>query len=93
MMPHDINPRVVCWAKSRGEDVRTLLSERFVVDAGDRLLWTIVYSEWIMARWQEWAGELGFTRHEGGNRPHENAQANGHTADEFDAWLKKKVGL
>ncbi len=89
----DWNPRFVLWARSRGK-----LPEAFGRDAdgdikriehdGATLPWTLVFSFWIRARWNEWATQLGFTR---GERRHEDALHSGHTAAEFDAWLERRV--
>lgn len=89
----DWNPRFVRWARSRGK-----LPDAFGRDAdgdieriehdGAMLPWTLVFSFWIRARWNEWATELGFTR---GEYRHEAALHSGHTAAEFDAWLERHV--
>jgi len=66
---------------------------RVTVD-GYTNLWTILYSEWIMRKWTEWAGSLGFTeliRTANRCTPHVRAQLAGHTAEEFDKWLKQNA--
>lgn len=96
----NLNPRFVCWAFSRNahpyDFTRVERGEPdddviLVEDRGSRLPWTIVYSQWIMARWREWGTELGFKR-DGHHEAYEVAQLNGHPAEEFDAWLRRKTG-
>lgn len=96
----ELNPRWVCWAFARGENPYALITARDaedavrVIDYEDkerrRLPSAIVFSFWIMARWTEWAAEKGFTKSEHGRMPHEVAQLAGH--NDFDAWLRRKVG-
>jgi hypothetical protein len=84
-----VNPRVLLWLKANGltpdsiarrsgEDVRQV-----VID-GHRNLWTVHYIAWIDRRWREWAASLGFNTQR-------DAVLSGHTHDEFDAWLERKV--
>jgi hypothetical protein len=61
-------------ARKSGEDVPR------VTVAGYKNLWTLLYSEWILARWTEWARLLGY-------KDHRAAGAEGHTDAEFDTWL------
>ena len=69
-----LEPRFVRWARSRGK-----LPDAFGRDAdgdieriehdGAMLPWTLVFSFWIRARWNEWATELRFTRASTVTRP------------------------
>lgn len=89
-MPEIINPRVLIWlrsinltikdiARKSGEDVVKITVN------GNTNFWTIHYSEWIMEKWNQWGILLGYA----GSDAHRIAQANGHTAEEFDAWLNR----
>jgi hypothetical protein len=94
--PGNLNPRVWWWLKAVGLEWPAIQRQddedtRMVTVDGERSLWTILYSEWIRARWAEWAGTLGFTRREHGYAPHELALAGGHDAREFDTWLEATV--
>jgi hypothetical protein len=89
-----MNPRVLLWLKAVGLTAAAIARPsgadvpRVTVD-GYTNLWTILYSEWIMGKWEAWALSLGFTQKtEKSVRPHVKAQLAGHTSDEFDKWLK-----
>jgi hypothetical protein len=89
-----MNPRVLLWLQATGltlADIEPRDGESARITRGShRLPWSIFFSEWIMARWDEWARGLHFTP-EHGSYAHEVAQLYGHTAEEFDAWLKHEV--
>lgn len=100
-----LNPRWACWMLSRGEDPGTyrpvgvgedvpmVLDER-----GEMNIRTVVFSQWLNARWAEWGAQYG-------------AVLLGHTSIRsqvilygpreiarnidvhFDAWLREKVGM
>lgn len=93
----NLNPRVLVWLRvsgltpadiyrKSGESV-PLVPDSERGERGKRQMWTIVYSQWLMQRWTEWATELGFKRADG-NPAHQVALLSGHTDAEFDAWLK-----
>lgn len=93
-MNPSLNPRVLIWLAAVGlrpSAIVRLCGEDvpLVKINGERNLWTIFYSEWITARWHEWAAKLGFTR---GAEPWRVAQREGHSADEFDRWLREVYG-
>lgn len=75
-----LNPRVVCWARSRGIDPHSLVASPPTYIDGMR--WTVHFMIWIQERWRAWATELGYG-------DHRVALANGHSHEEFDAWLEK----
>lgn len=86
-----MNPRVLAWLRAVGltpEDTYRKSGDDvpMVTIDGHRNIWTIHYSEWIMARWTEWAHGLGFKRTHGQDA-HIMALFGGHTDAEFDAWL------
>lgn len=97
----ELNPRWVCWMVSRGEDPATFVPTApgedcpRIVDPADGKMYPrpMVFSLWVQARWREWAAELGFTMMREGRYPQEDALFSGHTAEEFDAWLRAKVGV
>lgn len=79
-----MNPRFVLWARSAGHDPRALLRPgRDEVTRIDGTPWTVFFMAWITERWNEWATELGY-------RDHRVALTDGHTHDDFDAWLEAK---
>lgn len=95
---YHLNPRWVCWMLSRGDDPRTFVCTRLdgevprVADEAGRVLpRTLVFSQWVQARWREWASELGFADRNG-RLAHEVALGSGRTHADFDAWLSAKVG-
>lgn len=94
--PPEYNPRWLLWLRTIGETPATF-KVRTTPDGEitkiDGLPWTIVYSEWVRARWREWAAELGFTTGDASHRlPWERALASGHTQEDFDRWLGQEVG-
>ncbi len=95
--PDDMNPRFVCWVKSRGAQPSDFgRDEHGDVTLLDGAPWTMHFMLWIQAQWREWAAELGFTQPgKGGRTAHEEAQLSMGIAEahrHFDAWLRTKVG-
>lgn len=93
--PPKYNPRWVLWLRTQGETPETF-KVRTTPDAEitqiDGLPWTIVYSEWIRARWREWAATIGFKHGCVSTQlPWERALAAGHTQEDFDHWLEERV--
>lgn len=100
--PEALNPRFAMWCRSRGIDPASLVRDPNDPDAEivrveypddphkRRLPWTFVFMRWIDKMWREWAAELGF---KGAHMrsAHEVALLNGHTAEEFDAWLDART--
>lgn len=93
------NPRFVLWARAigkvpedfkRGEDDELARVEH--PTTGQSLPWTFVFSEWIRARWKEWAAELGYKDGEWGTAER-SAIADGRDrgATAFDPWLERYV--
>lgn len=90
-----MNPRVLLWLEHHGltpDDIARPSGEdvRMVTIHGERNLWTVHYSQWIMGCWHEWATSLGFKR-TAFAAAHNNARLAGHSDAEFDAWLERKV--
>ena len=94
--PKDTNPRLWLWLLSAGLTLDAINRDhngdmpKMRASDGTDHIWSIVYTEWILARWDEWALELGF-KVAYGRSAHDNALAAGHTHAEFDAWLLAKV--
>jgi hypothetical protein len=84
-----INPRVVLWLKYSDLTVESIEREKDadiprVLREGVHLPWTIVFSQWIQKKWQEWGNSLGY-------KDYGDALIDGHTDNEFDEWLVKEV--
>lgn len=78
------NPRFVIWAESRGLSPAELMRpDRDEVVNIDNTPWTVLFMSWISDRWYEWARELGY-------RDAVTALADGHTHEDFDAWLEAR---
>jgi len=82
----DINPRVVAWARVRGINPEVLVRSNPDSDLYrvDRVPWTIVYSEWIRAKWDEWrklCTHVPDAKHPLCDHCHNHAK--------FDAWLQE----
>lgn len=96
---YKLNPRWVCWLASRGEDPAnqpegTYDEPVYVVDPEDGQTYprALVFMLWVQRAWREWGAELGFKRSHWGEA-NRTALASGHTHEEFDAWLRAKVGV
>lgn len=88
------NPRFVEWCRSIGVRPQKMTRRRpdDEIRRVNKLPWTIVFSQWLMSCWDEWAKALGYKRsRDGFYSPHEVALASGHTHDAFDRWLVMKV--
>lgn len=97
--PPKYNARWLIWLRTIGETPETFrrresepYGELTKVDVdGKKTLWTIAYSEWVRARWREWAAELGFKVGDASTQfPWERALASGHTQEDFDRWLEAR---
>ncbi len=110
-MSVNLNPRVLCFLHVHKLPLSTvrltdadLLNDVTRIDIGNGLMpWTIEFSCWVRARWEDWATGLGYKRGHGSSAA-ENALmahltiASGtrsalHTAADFDVWLWKESGL
>lgn len=82
--PKAWNPRVIAWAEAHDVDPHDLVRDDPEDDLFriERTPWTVLFSEWITAKWREWRAPCThkFTR-EQPFCPH----CNNH--DEFNAWL------
>lgn len=80
-----MNPRVVAWARVHGIDLALLVREDPEADLFrvDGLPWTILFSEWITAKWREWRKLC--THVPDMKRP---LCDHCHNHEKFDAWLQ-----
>jgi|PlaIllAssembly_1097288.scaffolds.fasta_scaffold123619_5 hypothetical protein len=79
-----INVRVVAWARTRGIDPTLLVrmipdEDQYMVDG---LPWTIPFSEWIRAKWDEWWKLCP--------SPYSKTCAHCYNHEAFNAWLQEK---
>lgn len=91
------NPRVVLWMHSAGlpfDAIEKVSSEDTPIvrlPDGTHNLWTLAFTEWVDKAWKEWAASLGYLYRSGAEKPHIAALLDGHTGEDFDAWLLRRA--
>lgn len=80
-----MNPRVVAWARAHNIDPAKLVRESLDDDlfrVGGQL-WTVLFMEWIQAKWREWRKLCTYVP----DAKHPLCD-HCHNHEAFDAWLQ-----